>query len=561
MKRFLILLLALAPLAAQAQPKNLKQAQKSLLTLHALQPEGDTLRSAAFFLDEHGTLAAPYKPLRRARQAWAEDERGTRYPVTHVAGFSSTYNAVRLLTDTGKKKTPCLPPATAPLSAGQPLYRATPAPAEDIQKVEKAGPHAYYTLASAAAPALEGSPLLNTAGQVAAMLQTPLSTPKATNYALDIAFIQTLKISAMDANHPDLQACAIPKLLPSEEQQAQSFLYLHRGDPAQHLAYIRAFITAHPQNAAGYVLLAETHANQGAAADARNQGDEARKAYAEAQAAWQQALKAPVTAPDEVYYARALVVYTLALQRPNLPEGWSLEQALDDIRQARKLKEMPVYTLHEGRILFARKQYAEAETKFLSLTQTNMRSADLFLYAAQCRESLGARPEELLALNDSAMACFAKPYPAEAANHLWVRAQTLKTLERHREALGDLNDYERLLLGRLTDLFYYERAQLAARTRLLPQALLDIQKAIDLNPREALYHTEQGSLLIRAGEVDAAIAACRKAIDLNPELPDAHRILGVCLREKGDKAEAQSHLKRAAELGDPMAQDILQKMQ
>lgn len=561
MNQILPLLLALLPLAAGAQPKNLKQARKSLLTLHAIQPGGDTLRSAAFFLDESGTLAAPYQPIRRARQAWAEDERGTRYPVTHVAGFSSTYNAVRLLAEAGKKKTPFLTPAPAPLSAGEALYRPASGQAEEIKNVERAGSHAYYTLASPADPAQEGSPLLNAGGQAAAVLQTPLATPGATNYALDIAFVQGLSIGAMDANHPDLQACAIPKQLPAEEQQALSFLYIHRGEPELHRGYLRTFIAAHPHNAAGYTLLGEALVNQGTQAEAEGQQEEALQAYTEARQTYEAGLKAAQTTPDEVLYGRSLMVYTLASQRPNLPEGFSLEQALSDIRQAQQLKPMPLYTLHEARLLFLQKQYAEAEGKFLSLTQTNMRSADLFLYAALCREQLGAKPEEQLALQDSAVACFTKPYPAEAANALWLRAQTLKTLARYREAIADLNDYERLLMGRLTDVFYYERALLASRARMLQQALVDIQKAIGMTPREPIYHAEQASLLVRVNELDAAIAACQKALALNDGQPDAHRILGVCLREKGNQAEARKHLKRAAELGDPMAQDILQKMQ
>jgi len=75
-----------------------------------------------------------------------------------------------------------------------------------------------------------------------------------------------------------------------------------------------------------------------------------------------------------------------------------------------------------------------------------------------------------------------------------------------------------------------------------------------------LFHAESAALLFRLKDLDGAVAACRKAIALDADFPDAHRLLGVCLREKGDMAGARRELQKSVELGDKLAQDILDKI-
>ena len=165
-----------------------------------------------------------------------------------------------------------------------------------------------------------------------------------------------------------------------------------------------------------------------------------------------------------------------------------------------------------------------------------------------------------LALNDSAVAFFSKPYPAEAAPYLLLRSQTLQELGRVREAINDLNDYEHLAPNQVTAKFYYQREQLEVQTRMYAPAVNDIQRAIQLQPDEPLLHAELSALLFRLRDLDGAINASKRAISLDDAFPDAHRLLGVCLREKGDKAGARQHLQRAVELGDTMAKEILEKL-
>ncbi|MCD8265537.1 MAG: tetratricopeptide repeat protein [Prevotellaceae bacterium] len=539
------LILALSPLLASAQPSWLKNARRGIVTLYALQQKGDTLSCQAFFADSDGTLLSPLKPLQQASRAWAVDEKGTRYEVTRIGGFNSTYNVAKLLCDVSKKKPSPLRANRTPLTEEQTVYH-TDGEEDHVAKVEKANDHAYYTLEAKADPSLEGSPLLNQQGEAVAIVQTPLQASGSPFYALGISLALSLETSAMDVNSSDLQYCSIPKQLPREESQAKSFMYLCQADTQTKVACADDFISAYPQSPSGYAQKAECLAEAGR--------------YAEAETAYSEGLRAKVSDQHELLYSRANTVYQLCLEGKQLPEGWTLESALQDIRRAKETSPLPLYTLSEARILYALKDYEGAARCFTELTTTNMRSPDVFIYIAQCLENTGAPKEELLALNDSAVACFSKPYTSAAADYLWLRASTLKDLGRYRDAISDLNDYEHLLSGSLTAAFYYQREQLELETRMLAQAINDIQKAIELSPTEALYHAEQAVVLYRVGETDEAMKSCRRAIELDPTFPDPHRILAVCLSEKGNTAEARTELQRAIDLGDELAQGLLEKL-
>ncbi len=533
--------------SAVAQPSWTASALKSIVSLHAIQQSGDTLTSAAFFIDGAGTLLAPFKVIQRARQAWATDSKGTVYEISRISGFNATYNIVKLQAATGKKKVTPLRLSPVQPVVESPVFLMPNGEEATVTHVDKAASYDYYTLNLTADPSLAGNPLMNSQGEVVAILQAPLASTGSPYYALDVNFCTSLSISAMDANHTDLQSCSILKQLPSDETQAKSFMYLCQGDTETQLAYAADFIAAYPQSPSGYVQKAECLAYAGD--------------YAAAQATYDQALQSKVTDAHELLASRSTVIYQLLLQGKQLPSSWTLENALDDIRRAYEMSSLPLYTLHEARLLYAMKDYEAAAERFTQLTQTNMRTPDLFIYVAQCRESLGATPEELLALNDSAIACFSKPYPTEAADYLWIRAGTLTQLQRYREAIADLGDYEHLMSGRLTDNFYYDREQLEVKVRMFAQAINDIQKAIQLNSREPLYHAEQAVLLYRLGNLDEAAQSCRTAIQLDDTFADAHRLLGICLRDQGDTAAARTELQRALSLGDELAQGLLDQMQ
>ncbi len=542
---FLIALIALCP-SVIAQPSWTKDARKGIVTLYAIQQNGDTLSTPAFFIDSNGTIVAPFKTIQRAKQAWVTDNKGGIYSIDRISGFNSTYNVVKLLTNTAKKKVTPLRISKTPLAQGDIVHLMPEGTEDKVAQVEKANDHSYYTLGVTADPTKQGYPLMNINGEVVAMLQTPVTSAKAPFYALDINFATELGVSAMDVNNPELQSCSILQQLPDGETQAKSFMYLCQGDTQTQLAYINDFIASYPQSPSGYVQKAECLASIGD--------------FNASNATYDEALRNKVADQHEILYSRSSVIYNLIVEGKQLPPDWTLESALTDVSNAYSISPLAIYTLHEARLLYAMRDYEAACDKFSELTQTNMRSPDLFMYVAQCKENMGATSEEILALNDSAVACFSKPYTKEASTYLWLRASTLNSMQRYRDAVADLNDYEHLMSGLLTDNFYYEREQIEIKVRMYTQAINDIQKAILLNPNESLYHTEQAAILYRINSLDEAIKSCRKAIELEPTFPDAHRLLGICLRDKGNIAEAMTELQKASDLGDEIAESLMREM-
>ena len=236
-----------------------------------------------------------------------------------------------------------------------------------------------------------------------------------------------------------------------------------------------------------------------------------------------------------------------------------MQKALTEIQNAYHSNPLPIYTQQEANCLFVLKRYDEAREKFISLAQTNLRSADNFLSAAQCN-IVQNKEEGVLELLDSAMAFYSTPYPAAAANVILIRANELAKVGRNKEAVLGMNDYERLSGGNLNANFYYKREQLAIKARMYPQALADIEKSIMLEPREPLYYAEAAALNYRLGQTDVAIEYARKAIEADPAFPDPYRIMGVCYNQKGNKAEARKCLQKAIDLGDMLASGIINEI-
>ena len=108
--------------------------------------------------------------------------------------------------------------------------------------------------------------------------------------------------------------------------------------------------------------------------------------------------------------------------------------------------------------------------------------------------------------------------------------------------------------------FYYGREQLEVKCRMYPQALSDIEKTINLAPKEALYYAEAAALNYRLGQIDDAIEYAKRAIVIDEQFADAYRIIGVCYNQKGNKAEARKYLQKAIDLGDTLASGIIDKM-
>ena len=238
-----------------------------------------------------------------------------------------------------------------------------------------------------------------------------------------------------------------------------------------------------------------------------------------------------------------------------------MEQALVQAQSASAVKDMPIYKKVQADCLYALKRYAEAKEIYISLTKTNLRNPDLFLYAAQCQQMEdGNNLNAIITLQDSALSCYPKPYPAEAAPILLMRGNNYAKAGKPRQAIADLIIYEGLYSGILTAEFYYQREQLAMQCRMYPTALNDIDKAIRLNPAEPVFRAELAAICYRLDMIDKAITAAQAAINLDNKFADAYRILGVCHDKNGNKQEARKNLQKAVDLGDTMSKELLKNI-
>ena len=164
-----------------------------------------------------------------------------------------------------------------------------------------------------------------------------------------------------------------------------------------------------------------------------------------------------------------------------------------------------------------------------------------------------------LALLDSCLAQFSRPYLKEAAPYLLARAQLLIDMKRHRAAVNDLNDYETVMKAQVNANFYYLRYQAEVQGRLFQQALNDIDEAIRLTPQSDLYYAEKASLQVRVGQYDEAIQTALTCIELAPDHSDGYLFLGLAQCLKDQKAEGVKNLQKAKELGDPQAEELIEK--
>ncbi len=553
MKRLTIYIICLSAalnITAQVQ-KWQKQARQSQVTVLAWNANGEMRQAQGVWIDATGHAATQYDILKGAVRASITDTKGKEYKVLSIYGASSLYNTAVLATEA--KKSPAPDIYTAQPSVGEhvwlmPTSKAdakVPATPDSITATDLFNEiYNYITISKPLEERQTGVPVMNSTGQMIGITQAAgRNATKA--YVIDIRYAQQLRVGVMDARRPDYRDILIPKTLPQDENDALTFIYLYgTQDTLQYLAMTDAFISQHPAVATGYTMKAEMLCAQGK--------------YDAAASTYQNALKVKGIAQNQILFSMSRMMYQTSSLNPSPYPAWNLQTALQTVNQAIADYDQPIYHILKAHCLFAQKDYQEAENEFLYACTTNMRSAENFTYASQCRQMRGDSINNIIALQDSALACYSKPYPRDAAPILLLRAVNLTQAGRKREAIADYNTYEHLTgSSSLTYLFYYEREQLEAQCRMYPAALNDIERAIKLNPGEAILYAELASLNYRVNQLDDAERAARDAIKVNDKLPDSWRILGIILRDKGKAEESRNSLEKAAELGDEIAAKLL----
>ena len=561
MKQLFLFLFAL-PLLLFAQ--NPKQANQAVVTITTFDQQGNPIQQSLGFIHQRDNrIVAPFAPFKGAARAEVTNWQGQKANVSRILGASSLHDVVVARLDRS------LPKATVLRSAPQAVQRGTmgllqtskiegktSAPeATAIATVEQDGALSYYTLTTPNEARYFGTPVLTARGEVFGMVQRNLLQGAITACAIDIAAADSLRIGSTSAFNADLNAIAIPKAIPTDAPtEAYTYIYMvsrSAQDSTLVVTALNDFVAAYPDNAVVYGDAATFYANRGD--------------FASADAWLQRGLAKGGDNRAVLYDSQSTLIYTFAAQgHPERYPAWTFEAALDAARNAYAVSPQPAYAQQQGFALYALKRYPEALEQFQRVNASAIASPRSFLYAANTLEQMeGDQRAARLAMLDSALNRCVKPYNAEAIAPLYARAQLLTEMGQYRQAVADYTDYEKVL-GRdnLTAYFYYLRSQVEVQTRMFQQAIDDLSTAISLARTPAEwegYKVEQALLYLQVVHFDEAIAVAREVVARNADNVDAHKVLGVAYGEKKQKKLAQQHLKRAAELGDENAVQLMKK--
>ena len=538
------------PLVAMAQPSWVKKATKSVFTLKTFAEDGSLIGSSnGFFTSDKGDAVSNYTPFKGASRAVVIDASGKELPVVSIVGVNDMYDVVKFRVN-GKTQPLAISSATTPVSSQVwllPYHEVKNVPAGTIRKAETfQGEYEYYTVALTMPANTVSTPLINQAGEVVGLMQQPATDKDTLSYAVSARFADSLRISGFGMNEAALLQTKIKKELPDDQKEAVLALYMasSRQDSASYVNMVEDFIRKFPKASDGYMYRAQIEASS--------------NNFAAAEKDMETAISNS-TQKDDTHYNYARMIYNKIIFQADVPyDNWTLDKALEEIRLANTLNPQPTYRQMEANILFGQKKYNEAYDIYTELANTNLKGAEVYFSAARCKEML-KDSTAMLALLDSAMNCFTKPYLKEAAPYLWARAQARLQAKKYRDAISDMNDYEELMVANINDNFYYLRHQAEVDGRLYQQALNDITRAIVMNPKETFYYAEKASLEIRVGLYDNAIATAKESITIDANDSDGYLFLGVAQCLKGNKKEGIPNLQKAKDMGNLQAEALIEK--
>lgn len=553
MKRFLFLLpfhlFTLLPLSAQSW---ISKAAKSVFTLKTFGADGTLLASSTgFFIGPNGEAVSSYAPFKGAQRAVIIDAEGKEYSVELILGANETYDVAKF--QAAVRKTTPLPLASTATN-GSSIWllpyavKKTPTciqgTIKDAEKFQET--YQYYTLQLNAEESHNTCPILNQNGEVIGIIQPSAGDQKGTSYAIDARFAANMKINGLSINDPAVKQTNIPIALPDKADEALIALFLASStmNENQYINMVERFIQKFPNEADGYIYRARYQTAKGNFSSADEDMQKAIKVAAQ---------------KDNAHYQYAELIYQKDLYQKDKPfSAWTLDKALSESQEAYRLSPMPVYLQQQAQIRYAKGQYADAYQLYEQLTHSDLRSADIFFAASQCKAQLGETGQQIILL-DSAVNQFSRPYVKTAAPYLLARAQALYATGKYRPAVNDYNDYAELIGTQLGAGFYYQRELAEVGGHLFQQALNDINKAIELEPAEPTYYGEKASLQIRVGMHKETIETAQQLIRLSPELSDGYLFLGLAQCLTNQKAEGAKNLQKAKEMGNEQAQSLIDK--
>ena len=568
-----------------AQPSSwAKKAVKSLFTIKTFDANGALLGSGnGFFIGENGEAVSNCTPFIGAAKAIVIDAGGKQYDVDRIVGANEIYDVAQFHVNI-KRSLPLSVATAADVESVVfilPYAQKIAKPIESkVTKIEKVGAdYSYYTITlnaldngavsekgngsvlngagskkenglaavnAVGSPVLNavGSPVLNAAGEVVGMLQAAMDGER--QYAVSVKMATDFKPSPLAINDPTLRQIKIKKALPDDVEEALVALYLGTSnlDSLAVNTLIDDFITKFPTSIDGYAYRADRAFR---ALDFKAADDD---------------LLAAIKMGEKKEYAHynyAKMMFDKLVYLPEKPfDAWTLDKAKAEIDQAIAIADEPGFGKLNAQILFAQNKYDESAKVYQSLVDRGDALAENYYGMARCKAML-KDTTACLAMLDSAVATFSRPYLKEAGFYILERGKMLMDMGKYRLAVNDLNDYEQLMITHVNDNFYYLRSQAEVSGRLFKQALDDLDKALSLSPGNTLYLSEKASLQLRVGLTDDAMATAKECIKVNPDLSDGYLFLGVAQCVKGMKDEGLKNLEKAKTMGEPQAQAFIEK--
>lgn len=551
MKRIsiIIIVLVVACDLIKAQPAAVKNVAKSVFTLTTFKKDGSLLAAShGVFTGAGGEAISSLTPFIGAASAVVIDARGNKMNVTRMLGANSIYDVAKFRVDGNPAAAPV---AKSPASAGTQVWlvpysvkspSVRPATIRSVETfMEK---YSYYIFTFDTPDNTVACPFVNAGGEVIGLLQ-----PSATNsdiHATDARYATGLKLNALSVNDDVFKKISIPTALPDDREQAVLALMIsgQNGDSLKYVAAAHDFVDTYPDYLDGYVAKANIAVGENRFDDAAMNMETAIKRV------WNK---------DEAHFNYSKIIYNKELYKSVPYEKWSLDKALEEAEKAYGIKPLPIYKHQQALVRFSKGEYALAYDIFMGLTETELRNSELYYEAARCKQMMKAPNSEVLALLDSAVNNVDTMRIAEAAPYFLTRANVYVEEGKYRQAVFDYTRYELLKNSNVGADFYYVREQAEVKAKLFKQALIDINMAVLLAPREPVYLAERASLELRVNMIDEAMKSARLCTELAPEYAEGFLLLGLAQVQKGDKGAGLENMRKALELGSGQAKHLIDK--
>ncbi len=548
-KIVLIFTFVIAFTSAFAQSAMVQKAAKSVCSLTTFNADGTILATShAVFFGESNECISAFTPFVGASSAIIIDAYGRKAQVESIIGANEMYNICRFKVAT---KVATLAVAEKPIkekafaisySVQRPSAKALTVKTAETFK-EK---YNYYVFNEEISDELEGCPIVNENGQMVGLVQRAN-----TNYNIqstDARFYAELASSGLSSRDDILKKTNIRTALPDNHDQARLMLMMidAQSDSLNVIGTVNEYNSRYPGDIDGYAALSRYQVNHGNLTRATQAMNECIKNASD---------------KAEAYSEYSKQIYNVATYMPDSVDcEWTLDLAEDQIVKAIANKNLPAYRHQLAQIQYAKGDYLQAYNIFEEISTTEMGNSELFYEMAQTKSHLGAENAEILPYLDKAIEKCPKPLTNISAPYFYARGITLDAMGEYKKAMRDYNTYDTLMYFNASHDFYYTRYKCETKIRQYLQALNDIAHAAILNPREATYLAEMASLQLRVGQYENAIRTCELSKNLTTEYADIYIIEGVSYLKLERKEDAKAAFIKAKELGDPRAEEYLQKL-